>query len=134
MSCLLYLIEYPCLIVIYCVILNRIMHHIFSKPVYDLNVIEIYHDSTGGATWNIRNFICLYGYLHIFEGREERHLEVVAGFRYCVKEGSSSEVDPHMAFLDNVETTLYKNQWENEGYCDNKGEIVCHSELILLYS
>ena len=60
------------------------MYQALLQAVYDLYVIEIYDNTTSGATGNLSDFICLHSDLHVLKSCEKGELEMIAGFSNCV--------------------------------------------------
>ncbi len=79
------------------------MYHRLLQPINYLYVIEVDDDTTSSTARDIRDFVCLDGHLHIFEGCYYWQLDVITWLSNRIQQGATSKVDAHVAFLNDVE-------------------------------
>lgn len=98
------LIKNPRFVVVDGVVLDSFLGKLLFESVHHFDLLEHYVDSARGTARNVIYFVCLHGYLNVFDGGDERKHEVPTRLLVAVQYGATPEVDSNVAFLDSVHT------------------------------
>lgn len=99
----------PGFVVVDGVVLDRVPGQIFIETVDDFNLFEVDDDTALCAAGNVAHCVSLHRNLHCVVRGYHGELGVPAWIDSSLKEGTSTEVDTHVAFGDLMDTI--------ENYC-----------------